>query len=155
MASSALFAGTASAAPPSSAAEIAAGAVACVEALGNGRPNQAAIEAAGWRSEGSRASGFAREGSNVRIMFVPMGAGMCVVDAYGEGDDSFGSISEAIRSQLTARFGRQVSLGRALGDESSASRGQGFIVGNRVSVLSSERRPDGLSIRVTAMSMPR
>jgi hypothetical protein len=84
-----------------------------------------------------------------------MGAGMCVVDAYGEGADSFDAIAAAINAGLTARFGRDVSLARAVGDESSFSRGQGFTIGNRLSVLSSERRPDGLSIRVTAMAMPR
>ena len=86
---------------------------------------------------------------------MPMGGGMCIVEAYGEASDSFDAISAAINNQLTARFGRQVALARSVGDGSSFSRGQGFTIGNRVSVLSSERRPDGLSIRVTAMALPR
>jgi hypothetical protein len=147
-----LSAAPASARPASPPEEIAAGAVACVEALGGESANKAAIEAAGWRAEGS---GFVRSGSNVRIVLVPTGAGMCVVDAYGERGDSFDAIAEAVKTGLTARFGREVATAMAIGNESSASRGQGFTVGNRMSIVSSERRPDGLSIRVTAMAMPR
>lgn len=151
-AATAFAAAPAAARPSSPPEEIAAGAVACVEALGGERADRAAIEAAGWRAEGS---GFVRSGSNVRIVLVPMGAGMCVVDAYGERADSFDAIAEAVKRRLTARFGRDVATAMATGNESSASRGQGFTIGNRMSIVSSERRPDGLSIRVTAMAMPR
>ncbi|HEX8192376.1 MAG TPA: hypothetical protein VF552_05700 [Allosphingosinicella sp.] len=146
-----LAAAPASARPSSPPQEIAAGAVACIEALGGETANRAAIEAAGWRAD---RSGFVRAGSNVRIVLVPMGGGMCVVDAYGERADSFEAIAQAVQSQLTARFGREVAPAGGRGDESTFSRGQGFTIGNRISVVSSERRPDGLSIRVTAMSMP-
>ena len=150
----ALAATPASARPSSPPEEIAAGAVACVEALRGGSPDRARIEAAGWREDKGGEPGLARSGSNVRIFIVPMGAGMCVVDAYGERADSFEAIAEAVKSQLTARFGREVATAMATGNESSASRGQGFTIGNRMSIVSSERRPDGLSIRVTAMAMP-
>jgi hypothetical protein len=150
-----LAAAPASARPSSPPEEIAAGAVACVEALRGANPDRDAIEAAGWRSEKSARSSFARPGSNVRIDFVPMGPAMCIVDAYGERPDSFDAIVAAVEGQLTARFGRDVAKVSGRGDASSFSRGQGFTIGNRVSVVTSERRPDGLSIRVTAMKMPR
>ena len=54
---------------------------------------------------------------------------------------------------MAPRFGSGVAQVSSVGTASGFSRGQGFTVGNRVGILSSERRADGLSIRFTTMFM--
>lgn len=136
------------AAPVSAAEEIATAATACVAAVDGGRVNLGEIENAGWTRAGGPGT-YARAGGNARIFTT---AGQCVVDAYGERMDGFDAIRAAIAGQLRARFGSRVALASAMGREGDFSRGQGFSIGNRIAVLSSERRSDGLSIRFTVMS---
>ena len=137
----------AAAAATAPAGDIAAAATLCMAAFDGSRVDTAAIGRAGWTS-GS--DGYSRPGGNVHIF---ANARQCVVDAYGETSGSFDSIRDAIRAQLSARFGAEAALGEALGAEGDFSRGQGFTVGGRIGILSSERRPNGLSIRFTAMAL--
>lgn len=143
----------ASTAPSSSPAEIAAAATACITAAASRNVDAAAIRNAGWGSVSERGGirVFSRDGSNIRIFVAP--AGQCVVDAYGERRDSFDAIRDAINAALTARFGSEATMSTAMGSPAAFSRGQGFAVGNRIGVLSSEQRDGGLSIRFTVMSM--
>lgn len=128
------------------AGDIAAAATLCVAAFNGSRVDTGAIERAGWTGAGGR---YSHAGGNVAIFATRT---QCVVDAYGERTDSFDAIRDAIRAGLTARFGAQAALGEALGAEGDFSRGQGFTVGSRIGVLSSEQRDTGLSIRFTVMS---
>lgn len=132
----------------SPAADIAAAATLCIAALDGNNLDTAGMERVGW-SRGEGGSIYSRPGNNARIF---AGPGQCVVDAYGEDAGSFDAIRDAIESQLRAFFGRDVRLAASTGNARSASRGQGFLVGNRLGVLSSERRFNGLSIRFTVMS---
>jgi hypothetical protein len=143
----------ASTAPSSSPAEIALAATACITATASRNIDAGAIRSAGWgsMSERSGVRVFSRDGSNIRIFAAP--AGQCVVDGYGERRDSFDAIRDAIRAALTARFGADAAMSTATGSPGAFSRGQGFNVGNRIGVLSSEQRDGGLSIRFTVMSM--
>jgi hypothetical protein len=142
----------ASTAPSSAAAEIATAATACAAAAATRNVDAGAIRSAGWGSMSERGGVrvFSRDGSNVRIFVAP--AGQCVVDAYGERRNSFDAIRDAIRAALTARFGAEAAMGEAIGSPGAFSRGQGYTVGNRIGVLSSEQRDGGLSIRFTVMS---
>lgn len=137
--------------PTSPASEIAAAAHACMASLGSKGIDSAAMERSGWplAETMGEARVHSRDGSNVRVITTAMGGGQCIVDAYGERMDSFDSIRDAIRT----RFGSRARLAAATGAEGDFSRGQGFLVGKRIGVLSSERRDDGLSIRFTAMTM--
>ena len=141
--------------PTSPAAEIGAAASACMAALAGKGIDSGAMERSGWplAETTGEARVHRRDGSNVRIVTTGMGGGQCIVDAYGERMDGFDSIRDAVRTALTARFGSKVKLGTASGAEGDFSRGQGFLAGKRIGVLSSERRLDGLSIRFTAMSL--
>lgn len=136
----------------SPAEDIAAAATICVAALGGNGLDRGELERAGWAAESERGL-LAHAGSNVRIFITGRGGGQCIVDAYGEGMGAFDAIREAIRAQLTARFGREVRLVSSSGSESSFSQGQGFAIGGRIGILSSERRPNGLSIRFTVMAL--
>jgi hypothetical protein len=140
--------------PTSTADEIAAAASACMASLGSKGIDSAAMERSGWPLAETlgEARVHSRAGSNVRVFTTAMGGGQCIADAYGERMDGFDAIRDAIRTRLTARFGSRARLGAATGAEGDFSRGQGFLAGKRIGVLSSERRPDGLSIRFTAMS---
>ena len=140
----------ASTAPSASADEIAAAATACM-AAGDG-VDGAALRGAGW-SPVQRADGaeiYARKGSNVRILAT---RGQCVVDAYGQRRDSFDAIRAATQARLKKRFGGKLAVRTSTGHARSPSRGQGFTVGNRIGILSSEQRDDGLSIRFTVMTL--
>jgi hypothetical protein len=141
--------------PTSPAAEIAAAAGACVAALGPKGIDSAAMGREGWPLAEStgEARVHHRDGSSLFIITTAMGGGQCIVDAYGEGMDSFDSIRDSIRAQLKTRFGGGAKLAGATGAAGDFSRGQGFLIGNRLGVLSSERREDGLSIRFTVMSL--
>ena len=143
----------ASTAPSAGADEIAAAATACFGAVGGRGIDAAAIRSAGWDKASERGGTriFSRDGSNVRI-FAARG-GQCVVDAYGQRRDSFDAIRDAVRGRLSQRFGGKLALGSATGHARSPSRGQGFTVGKRIGVLSSEQRDDGLSIRFTVMTI--
>jgi hypothetical protein len=130
---------------PSSAADIAAAAVLCATPTG---ARADALTAAGWSAQGGR---FRRAGSNVAIL--GFGA-QCIVDAYGDRADAFDRIRDAIRDALVTRFGRgNVRLASSMGNAGSFSRGQGFMIDGRIGVLSSEQRPNGLSIRFTVMAI--
>jgi hypothetical protein len=122
--------------------------------LGPNGIEPAAIARSGWPRAQARggAAEHIRDGSHVRIITNSIGRGQCIVDGYGERMDGFDAIRDAIGRQLAARFGAAAKLGAATGADKDFSRGQGFSVGNRIGVLSSERRQDGLSIRFTAMS---
>ncbi|HEX6375178.1 MAG TPA: hypothetical protein VFZ91_05615 [Allosphingosinicella sp.] len=141
--------------PASPADEIAAAASACMASLGKKGIDPAAMTRAGWPLAEmlGEAHIHTRDGSNVRVVTTAMGGGQCIVDAYGERGDSFDAIRDAIGARLRARFGAQAKLGSATGDTGAFSRGQGFLVGKRIGILSSEQRADGLSIRFTAMSI--
>lgn len=141
--------------PASPAAEIADAAGACMAALGPRGIDSAAMGREGWplAQMTGEARIHSRDGSNARVITTAMGGGQCIVDAYGERMDGFDAIRDAIRTRLKARFGGKAKLGSATGAEGDFSRGQGFLVGKRIGVLSSERRADGLSVRFTAMSL--
>lgn len=141
--------------PTSPAAEIAAAAGACMAALGPRGIDSGAMEREGWplAQMTGEARIHSRDGSNVLVITTVMGGGQCIVDAYGERMDGFDAIRDAIRTRLKARFGGKAKLGAATGAEGDFSRGQGFLVGKRIGVLSSERRADGLSVRFTTMSL--
>jgi hypothetical protein len=145
-----LTAATGAASEISPAADIAAAATLCVAAVAGSGIDADSLQREGWtRGDSGRAS-YARPGINARIF---AGGSQCVVDAYGETAGSFDAIRDAIRDQLRARFGRDVRLAGATGEASAFSRGQGYVVGDRMGILSSERRPNGLSIRFTVMSL--
>jgi hypothetical protein len=135
---------------PAPAADIAAAAVACVAAAGAERPIPVALMEQGWAMGSDRPGRFSREGSNATIFSL---GSQCVVDAYGERADAYDEIRDAIRAALVARFGRGVRLPSSSGHTGDFSRGQGFLVGNRMGILSSEARANGLSIRFTVMSI--
>jgi hypothetical protein len=142
----------ASSAPSATADEIAAAASACMAAVDGRNVDASVLRNGGWRNESERGGVriLSREGSNVRIFAA---RSQCVVDAYGQRRNSFDAIRDAIQARLTAQFGAQATMGESLGEASSPSRGQGFMVGNRIGVLSSEQRDAGLSIRFTVMSI--
>ncbi|HYE27716.1 MAG TPA: hypothetical protein VEA61_05730 [Allosphingosinicella sp.] len=141
--------------PTSPADEIAAAAAACVAALGNKGIDSTVMGRLGWPLADTMGEAriHSRVGSNLRIVTTTLGTGRCIVDAYGERMDGFDAIRDAIRARLTAQFGSRATLGAATGAEPDFSRGQGFRIGKRIGVLSSERRDDGLSIRFTVMSI--
>lgn len=134
----------------SPATDIAQAATLCVAALHGNSIDTASLERAGWTGDAGDRSVYARAGNNARIFAAGR---QCVVDAYGENAGSFDAIRDEIQSQLRARFGRDVRLAAATGNADSFSRGQGFVIGSRIGILSSERRPNGLSIRFTVMSL--
>lgn len=142
----------ASTAPSATPEEIAEAATACIAAAGGRNIDVSALRGQGWREESERGGVriLARAGGTVRIFAA---RGQCVVDAYGQRRNSFDAIRDAIRARLTAQFGAQATMGESIGAAASPSRGQGFLVGNRIGVLSSEQRDAGLSIRFTVMSV--
>lgn len=141
--------------PTSSASEIGAAASACMAAVSDKGIDASALPSAGWPLLDTlgEVRVHSRDGSNVRILTTGLGGAQCIVDAYGERMDAFDSIRDAVRTALKARFRSGVKLAAARGSDSDFSRGQGFLAGNRIGVLSSERRTDGLSIRFTVMSL--
>lgn len=133
----------------SPAADIAAAAVACVTAAGADQPIPVALAEQGWTRPSDRPGRFSSEGSNAAIFSL---GSQCVVDAYGERADAYDEIRDAIRAALVARFGSGVRLPSSSGHAGDFSRGQGFLIGHRMGILSSEARTNGLSIRFTVMS---
>lgn len=146
---SAAIAELTAATPVAPAGDIAAAAAICVAAAERDRIATSAIEGAGWVRQGTAGAVYSRPGNNARIFASDR---QCVVDAYGETAGSFDAIRTAISAELRALFG-DVRFASSSGDPGGFSRGQGFIIGRRLGILSSERRPNGLSIRFTVMSM--
>jgi hypothetical protein len=134
---------------PAPATDIAAAAVACVAAADAGHPIPVALIEQGWAMASDRPGRFSREGSNATIFSL---GSQCVVDAYGERADAYDEIRDAIRAALVARFGSGVRSPSSSGHAGDFSRGQGFLIGHRMGILSSETRTNGLSIRFTVMS---
>jgi hypothetical protein len=147
---------TAQASAPAPPADFAAGAEACIAALQPGSVDGAALRQAGWAvvRSGETPAGhvevFGRDDSRVQLFASAMGH--CVVDGLASGQDQFDPIRDAIRERLAARFGTDFSLTEATG--SGSARGQGYRVGDRMAVLSSQMRPNGLSLRFTSMRFP-
>ena len=134
----------------SPAADIAEAATLCLAALDGSRIDTASLERAGWVRDAASPQTYSRPGNDASIF---AGGRQCVVDAYGENAGSFDAIKDSIETQLRARFGREVRLAASTGNAGSFSRGQGFVVGTRIGILSSESRQNGLSIRFTVMSL--
>jgi hypothetical protein len=137
------------------AADFGTGAAACTVALAPTKLDETALKKSGWAisSTHSIATIYQRDGVGVRLFLSTMIApsGQCVVDGYATADDQFAAIRDAIRAALTEKYGAPPMMPAPV-----TPSGQGFVVDNNlVLILSAEKRPAGLSIRITGMRFPK
>jgi len=144
-----------SATAPAPAADFGTGAAACTVALAPAKLDEAALKNSGWAASSTRsiATVYQREGVGVRLFLSTMIApsGQCVVDGYATADDQFAAIRDAIRAALAEKYGAPPMM-----PAQAVPNGQGFVVDNNlVLILSADKRPAGLSIRITCMRFPK
>tara|TARA_R110001606_G_scaffold32011_3_gene97274 strand:- start:3025 stop:3525 length:501 start_codon:yes stop_codon:yes gene_type:complete len=138
----------------SPASEFGVGAVACSMALGPKKIDFKALEDIGWVKVESRGSIdiYSHKDVSVKLFLSKIfaGSGQCVVDGYAIDDDQFEAIKISITDALIAKYGDRVKL-----PDPVSPMGQGFVIDDLMQILSSEKRANGLSIRVTSMRFPK
>lgn len=150
------FAQTVTTAPPS---DFGLAASACVDVPTPPKLDAKRLKSNCWKKDRSaqlpmgNVDHYRRTGTSVRL-FVTFGVSdsrQCVVDGYGTAPDQSSAIEKAIEPLLVADFGNMAKAANSTGAEAPFSQGQDFMVRNVMGVLSSEKKPAGLSIRFSSM----
>jgi hypothetical protein len=145
---------------PSPAVDFGSAAAACAVALGPTSMDAAKVESLGWSPTVKATSAksawvFEQQPSRVRIflatMFSP--AGQCVVDGFARSKGDFGSIADAVKTQVSAVLGRKLKNAGSNSSPNGMSRGQGFLADQLMVSISMQDQANGNSVRVTLMQI--
>jgi hypothetical protein len=133
------------------AADFGTGAAACARLLAAEKYDEKSLEADGWTKSQERGGirVYSRDGVAVKLFLSSMmGANGCVVDGYADKGDEVEQLTAAITTSLKPIAGEDLKVPAA-----AVPGAQGFTFGPVMQILSTEKRPAGLSVRVTGMRM--
>jgi hypothetical protein len=141
------------------AADFGAAAAACATTLGRDGLDMGKLAGLGWTAIPlpARADGkyfaYERAGSSVRVYLTTTFAasGQCVVDGYGTAKGQFGAIAGEVKKQVAAIIGKELKDTGSSSSPGGYSQGKGFLADDLMTIVSSENRSEGMSIRVTLM----
>jgi hypothetical protein len=133
------------------AADFGVGAAACAKLLAAQQYDEKSLEADGWTKSQERGGirVYSRDGAAVKLFLSSMtGANGCIVDGYADKDEKVEALTAAITASLKPIAGSDLKVPAA-----TVPGGQGFAFGPVIQILSTEKRPAGLSVRITGMRM--
>ena len=142
------------------AADFGAAAAACAVAVGPSGLELGKLDPLGWTpiplgEADAKNFAFSRNDSPVRIFLSTSISpkGQCVVDGFAQSPGQFGAIAKSVENQIGVALGTKAkSIGKSKTPD-GYSQGAGFIVGETAAVVSSERQPRGMNVRVTVMRL--
>lgn len=151
--------GSQATAAPVPAADFAAAARACIEAVSPDRLDTGKLVAMGWVREGEERAPFgpvgrySHGGAASTIYASPHAQGYCIVDGYAKVASDFDTYQSALAARFKADFGLQGTTDVSMGKPGDEDRRQGFVVGHAVAAYSGVARPDGLDLRFTVVNV--
>ena len=143
------------------AADFGAAAAACATTIGNDGLDLSKLAGLGWTAiplpstVGEKYYAYERSSTPVRIYLSTTitAKGQCVVDGFGTSKGQFGAIAGEVKKQVAAITGKKVKETGSSSSPGGFSQGKGFLADDLMTIVSSESRTEGLSIRVTLMRM--
>lgn len=134
-------------------------AAACAATIAPDRLDLTALPGLGWNAIALQGSGsekyfaFERTDNPIRLYLSTEIAskGQCVVDGLAASTRQFGSIADEVKKQVGAKLGKKLSNTGSTSDPRGYSQGAGFRSDDLMTIVSSERRGESMSLRITVM----
>ena len=143
------------------AADFGVAAAACATTIGKDGLDLSKLAGLGWiaiplpATAGEKYYAYERSGTSVRIYLSTTfaAAGQCVVDGVGMSKGQFGAIAGEVKKQVAAITSKKLKETGSSSSPGGFSQGKRFLADDLMTIVSSENRTEGLSIRVTLMRM--
>jgi hypothetical protein len=141
------------------ASEFGDAAAACIDAASPDKLDANKLLSRGWKKVGNHKAPlgevliFAHANNGARIFSSSSPSGFCIVDGYGQNSVQFDAFRLAVGNRLKADFGMDGQTDVKIGNPGSATRRQGFVIGNAVGALSSEMRQTGFNVRFVTVNV--
>jgi hypothetical protein len=144
---------------PAPPADFGAAAAACVAAIGPAGLDLAKLDALGWQAIplGAKAEGnyfaYQRPGNAVRLYLSTeiTKKGQCVAEGNNPATGQFGAIAGAVKKDAATALGTKLKGTGSSSSPTGYSRGEGYLAGDTVVLVSSESRPEAMNVRVLVM----